>query len=123
MIDDSAFFRHMLVPVLTAAGYEVTAAETADAALKLREQGQRFDVIVSDIEMPGMDGFAFARAVREDPRWAALPLVALTSRVADADILRGREAGFTDYVAKFDREALLAGIAQVLVTRRETEAA
>ena len=123
VIDDSAFFRHMLVPVLTAAGYEVTAAETADAALKLREQGRRFDAIVSDIEMPGMDGFAFARAVREDPRWATLPLVALTSRVADADILRGREAGFTDYVAKFDREALLAGIAQVLATRRETEAA
>ena len=122
VIDDSAFFRHMLVPVLTAAGYEVTAAETADAALRLREQGQQFDAIVSDIEMPGMDGFAFARAVREDPRWAALPLVALTSRVADADILRGREAGFTDYVAKFDREALLAGIAQVLATRRETEA-
>jgi two-component system chemotaxis sensor kinase CheA len=123
VIDDSAFFRHMLVPVLTAAGYEVTAAETADAALKLREQGRRFDAIVSDIEMPGMDGFAFARAVREDPRWAALPLVALTSRVADADIVRGREAGFTDYVAKFDREALLAGIAQVLATRRETEVA
>jgi two-component system chemotaxis sensor kinase CheA len=123
VIDDSAFFRHMLVPVLTAAGYEVTAAETADAALRLREQGRRFDAIVSDIEMPGMDGFAFARAVREDPRWAALPLVALTSRVADADILRGREAGFTDYVAKFDREALLAGIAQVLATRRETEVA
>ncbi|WP_439576506.1 hybrid sensor histidine kinase/response regulator [Elioraea sp.] len=123
VIDDSAFFRHMLVPVLTAAGYEVTAAETADAALRLREQGRRFDAIVSDIEMPGMDGFAFARAVREDPRWAALPLVALTGRVADADILRGRESGFTDYVAKFDREALLAGIAQVLATRRETEAA
>lgn len=123
VIDDSAFFRHMLVPVLTAAGYEVTAAETADAALRLREQGRRFDAIVSDIEMPGMDGFAFARAVREDPRWAALPLVALTSRVADADIRRGREAGFTDYVAKFDRAALLAGIAQVLATSRETEAA
>jgi two-component system chemotaxis sensor kinase CheA len=122
-IDDSAFFRHMLVPVLTAAGYEVTAVETADAALKLREQGRRFDAIVSDIEMPGMDGFAFARAVREDPRWATLPLVALTSRVAEADILRAREAGFTDYVAKFDREALLAGIAQVLATHRETEVA
>lgn len=123
VIDDSAFFRHMLVPVLTAAGYEVTAAETADAALRLREQGRRFDAIVSDIEMPGMDGFAFARAVREDPRWASLPLVALTSRVAEADIHRGREAGFTDYVAKFDRAALLAGIAQVLATSRETETA
>jgi two-component system chemotaxis sensor kinase CheA len=121
VIDDSAFFRHMLVPVLTAAGYEVTAAETADAALRLREQGRRFDAIVSDIEMPGMDGFAFARAVREDPRWAGLPLIALTSRVAEADIHRGREAGFTDYVAKFDRAALLAGIAQVLAARRETE--
>jgi two-component system chemotaxis sensor kinase CheA len=121
VIDDSAFFRHMLVPVLTAAGYEVTAAETADAALRLREQGRRFDAIVSDIEMPGMDGFAFARAVREDPRWAGLPLIALTSRVAEADIHRGREAGFTDYVAKFDRSALLAGIAQVLAARRETE--
>ena len=65
--------------------------------------------------------FTLAPETMPDPRWAGLPLIALTSRVAEADIHRGREAGFTDYVAKFDRAALLAGIAQVLAARRETE--
>ncbi|MFQ3623856.1 MAG: chemotaxis protein CheW, partial [Acetobacteraceae bacterium] len=120
-VDDSQFFRQMLVPVLASAGYDVTTAETAEAALRLRDQGREFDVIVSDIEMPGLDGFAFARAVRGSPRWSDCPLIALTGRVSEADIARAKEAGFTDYVAKFDREALLAGIAQVLTARRAEE--
>lgn len=122
VVDDSAFFRQMLAPVLTAAGYEVTAVETAEAALRLRDQGRMFDAVISDIEMPGVDGFAFARAVRAAPPWANLPLIALTGRVSEADIARGREAGFTDYIAKFDREALVAGIAQALAAQTVVEA-
>jgi len=122
VVDDSAFFRQMLAPVLAAAGYEVSTVETAEAALRLRDQGRMFDAVISDIEMPGLDGFAFARAVRSDPAWADLPLIALTGRVSEADIARGRDAGFTDYIVKFDRDALVAGIAQALAARRVVEA-
>jgi two-component system chemotaxis sensor kinase CheA len=117
VVDDSAFFRQLLPPVLTSADYAVTVVDSAAAALKLREAGQMFDAIVSDIEMPEMTGLDFAAEVRREGAWAELPLVALTSCVSEADIARGRAAGFTDYVAKFDRDAVLAALAQVLSAR------
>jgi two-component system chemotaxis sensor kinase CheA len=117
VIDDSAFFRQLLPPVLTTADYAVTVVDSAAAALKLREAGQMFDAIVSDIEMPEMTGLEFAAEVRRDGAWTDLPLVALTSCVSEADIARGRSAGFTDYVAKFDRDAVLNALAQVLSAR------
>ncbi|MCC7427885.1 MAG: hybrid sensor histidine kinase/response regulator [Alphaproteobacteria bacterium] len=119
VVEDSAFFRALLGPLLVASGYEVVAAETPRHALALRERGFRPDLIVSDIEMPEMDGFAFAEAVRASGAWADLPLVALTSRAGAADMARGRAAGFTDYVAKFDRQAVLAAIAGALALGAE----
>ena len=63
--------------------------------------------------MPGMNGFDFATAVRnKESRWQNIPMVALSSHATPRDIDRGREVGFTDYVAKFDRDALLSAITQ-----------
>jgi two-component system chemotaxis sensor kinase CheA len=112
VVDDSDFFRHLLVPVLSAAGYRVSAAGDAGRALALRDAGEQFDAIISDIEMPEMDGLAFARAVRAEPSWAAVPLIALSGRANPADVAAGHAAGFTDYVAKFDRAALLESLRQ-----------
>ena len=114
LIDDSPFFRNMLAPLLAAAGYEVTSAACGDEALKILESGRAFDIIVSDIEMPGMNGFDFARACRDDERWKETPIVALSSHASPDDLDRGREVGFTDYVAKFDRDALLTALSQSL---------
>jgi two-component system chemotaxis sensor kinase CheA len=114
VVEDSAFFRHLVVPALAAAGYAVTAVEAPPHALRLREQGAVFEAIVSDIEMPEMDGFAFARAVREGGAWRDLPMVALTGRAGQADAARGRDAGFTDYIGKYDRDALLASLRDCL---------
>lgn len=114
LVDDSAFFRNMLTPLLSVAGYDVTTAGSADHALQMQEAGVDFDVIVSDIEMPGMDGFAFAEAVRSNGRWRSKPLVALTSRTSDGDLARGRAVGFSDYVAKFDRDSLLQSLSQTI---------
>ena len=111
VVEDSSFFRNLLVPTLSAAGYEVTTAATAEGALALREAGRRFDAIVSDIEMPGMDGHSFARKVREGGSWAELPMLALTGQ---DDVQAGRDAGFTDYIRKFERETLLASLEQCL---------
>src|SRR3546814_2816062 len=69
VVDDSAFFRNLLTPLLSVAGYEVTAVEGGEQAMALCERGDRFDAIISDIEMPGMNGFQLAAAVRADSRW------------------------------------------------------
>jgi len=114
LVDDSPFFRNLLTPLLSVAGWNVTTVETADAALAMRDNGAVFDVIISDIEMPGTDGFAFAKAVRGDQRWQSVPMVALSSHATDDNFQKGREAGFNDYVAKFDREALVSSLAQTV---------
>ena len=118
LVDDSAFFRNLLAPLLGTAGYEVTAAEDGRQAIALCEAGQEFEVIVSDIDMPGMDGFSFAEAVRRSERWRDVPLIALSARTSAADMSRGRAAGYTDYVPKSDREGLLETLAQTLSTMR-----
>ncbi len=106
VIDDNAFFRQLLVPTLGAAGYQVTAAAGAEEALRLREAGRMFDAIVSDIDMPDMDGLTFARTVRAGGPWMDVPLIALTARAEPRDVDSGRAAGFTDYVTKSRREDL-----------------
>ena len=102
------------MPALSAEGFEVTAAGSAAEALRLREAGLMIDAIVSDIEMPDMDGLAFARCVREGGAWAALPMIALSGRASPADEARGREAGFTDYCYKFEREMLMQSLKHCL---------
>jgi two-component system chemotaxis sensor kinase CheA len=114
LVDDSAFFRNLLAPMLTVAGYSVTAVESATKALTMREDGADFDLIISDIEMPDMDGFQFAESLRSGGNWAEKPIIALSSHSAPADIARGRNAGFTDYVAKFDRDGLLQTLQDTL---------
>ena len=107
LVDDSQFFRNMLAPLLMAAGYDVTLAGSADEALAMKDRGQSFDLIISDLDMPGMDGIAFAGHVKSDPVWSGTPLVALSSYANPSVIERSRAAGFVSYVGKFDRQRLM----------------
>lgn len=108
LVDDSSFFRNMLAPALTASGYRVTPVDGGAAALALVQEGKRFDIVVSDIEMPEMDGFGLAAALRSEPATAQIPIVALSSLTAPEVIQRAYQSGFSDYVAKFDRPGLVA---------------
>jgi len=110
LVDDSAFFRNMLAPVLKAAGYKVRTAPSAQEGLAALRSGQSFDAVLTDIEMPDMNGFEFAETIRADSHLAAMPIIALSSLVSPAAIERGRQAGFHDYVAKFDRPGLIAAL-------------
>ncbi len=116
IVDDSAFFRNLLVPMLSVGGYAVTTTESAAEALELREDGRKFDLIISDIDMPGMSGFDFATECRADSRWQKTPMVALSSHTAAEDFERGRTVGFNDYVAKSDRDTLMSSLQNVLAT-------
>jgi len=108
IVDDSRFVRSMLQPILEAEGMRVTTADSADRALRMRDEGQVFDLIISDIEMPGTDGFAFVENCRAGGLWQRTRIIALTSHATPSDVERGRLAGFDGHVGKLDREALIA---------------
>src|ERR1043166_136945 len=110
LVDDSAFFRNMLAPVLKAAGYKVRVATCAQEGLAALRSGVPFDAVLTDIEMPDMNVFESADPTRADPRLATTPIIALSSMISPAAIERGRQAGFHDYVAKFDRPGLIAAL-------------
>jgi len=114
LVDDSAFFRHLLAPQLSAAGFLVTSVDSPDKALALCEQGETFDIIVSDIEMPGMTGFEFCEAVKKAGPWQGVPMIALSSHASPRDLAKGRSVGFDDYVAKYDRDGLVHTINETL---------
>jgi two-component system chemotaxis sensor kinase CheA len=118
LVDDSPFLRNMLQPLLKTAGYEVVGVESAEIALKLCEDGERFDLIISDIEMPKIDGFGFAMKVRETENWGKTPLVALTSHVSASDEERSRKSGFQRHVPKLDHRMLLKAISETLAAER-----
>jgi two-component system chemotaxis sensor kinase CheA len=110
LVDDSAFFRNMLAPVLQAAGFDVTSVSSGAEALAHVADGRIVDIVITDIEMPEMDGFELARNLRQHPRAAGIPVIALSSVVSPEAVARGREVGFYDYVAKFDRQGLIAAL-------------
>ncbi len=119
LVDDNAFFRNMVAPLLAAAGYDVTAVGSAAEAWHLNESGASFDVIVSDIEMPDETGVAFATKLAKDEHWSSIPRLAL-SAMGQNDLERmGATDAFTDIVRKADRESLISTIDYVLQTHGE----
>jgi len=114
LVDDSSFFRSLVTPLLSLEGWDITSVASAKDALALREAGENFHLIISDIDMPEINGFEFATNIRNDARWKATPMIALSAKSAAADIRRAHDIGFTDYVAKNDREGLIQSIRSIL---------
>jgi two-component system chemotaxis sensor kinase CheA len=110
LVDDSPFFLNMLTPVLQAAGYQVTTTTRAHDAIEMLATGKAVDAVITDIDMPEMDGFTLAERLRADARTAHLPIIGLSSVISVEAVERGRQVGFHDYVAKFDRQGLIAAL-------------
>ena len=111
LVDDTQFFREVVKGYLEAEGYEVeTAVDGADGLTRL--EAAEFDLVVSDIEMPVLDGWGFARAVRR--RGSDVPLLALTTLSTDADRAKALACGFDLYEVKLDRERFLAAVAELM---------
>jgi two-component system chemotaxis sensor kinase CheA len=75
-----------------------------------KKQGTSISLVVTDIEMPNLDGFGLAERIKSDERYRHLPVIALTTLAEDDDIARGRKAGIDDYQIKLDREKLMESI-------------
>ena len=97
--DDDQAILQVLNTVLSGDGYEVITAEDGAAALAIA-RGDRFDLILLDVQMPRLDGLATARLLRQEPKLADVPIVMLTARTADKDIEAAFAEGVTDYITK-----------------------
>jgi two-component system chemotaxis sensor kinase CheA len=114
VIDDSLTTRMLEQSILESAGYEVSLATCAEQGLEMA-LSKTYDLFLVDVEMPGMDGFAFVERVRADPRLAATPAVLVTSRASPKDLARGRAVGASDHIAKgeFDQVDFLERIGRL----------
>jgi CheY-like chemotaxis protein len=99
VVDDAPDVTEMIATMMRYAGYDVTTALSATDALD-EAQREHFDVVVSDIGMPGMNGYQLAEALRALPEYAAVPLVAVTGFTMYDDRERARASGFDDFLTK-----------------------
>ena len=115
--EDSPTTRVLLRHILESAGYAVeTAVDGLDAWARLR--GAHFDALVSDVSMPGLDGFALCERVRADSELKRLPVVLVTSLQSAREKERGLHAGAHAYLSKgaFDQDALLSTLRRLIGT-------
>lgn len=114
--EDVAFFRRHVSKVLNDAGFDVTTFEDGALALKELESApsDQYNLILSDIEMPNMNGLEFVQEIRKREALKHLPVIALTTRFRDSDIATGRQAGFDVYLEKLNPEKLMAAISQLM---------
>jgi two-component system chemotaxis sensor kinase CheA len=115
VVDDTMTVRELQRSILERAGFGVsTAADGQEALARLAERP--VDLVLTDIEMPRMDGLELTAAIRRHPRLRSLPVIVITSRGSDEDRRRGLEAGADAYIVKqaFDEGQLLAAVERVM---------
>ncbi|SFR49690.1 response regulator [Thiomicrospira sp. ALE5] len=113
-VDDSKSMRQMVSMSLTSAGHQVTEAEDGAIALDIAKQ-QQFDVVVTDINMPNMNGIELITALRALPNYKFTPILCLTTESSGDMKGKGKEAGATGWIVKpFSPEKLLSVIGRVI---------
>ncbi len=115
LAEDSDFFRALVKRFPSEDGFAVVEAADGEAAWEiLRTQGAKVRAVVTDIEMPRLDGLELTRRIRKDPQYAKLPVIGLTSLAAVDDMERGKQTGMDDYHIKLDRDRLVATLHKYL---------
>jgi two-component system chemotaxis sensor kinase CheA len=116
VVDDQFIVRELERSILDAAGYRVRTACHGREALEAIANDPGFDLVVTDLQMPELDGLGLLAAIRADPDHAMLPVVIVTSQSSDEDRRRGAEAGADAYIVKdeFDQQALLETVNRLI---------
>lgn len=113
-VDDSASLRQMVAFTLKSAGHNVTEAADGQQGLN-SAQSQNFDLVITDVNMPVMDGITLIRELRQLPAYKGTPLLMLTTESAADKKQQGKEAGATGWIVKpFNPDKLLSVISRVL---------
>ncbi len=113
-VDDSASMRQMVTFTLRDAGYEPVAANDGIDALA-KAADQRFAMVVTDLNMPGLDGIGLIRRLRADPKHQGIPIVMLTTESEEGKKQEGKSAGATGWIVKpFDQARLVAVVKKLL---------
>ncbi|HHB75763.1 MAG TPA: response regulator [Desulfobulbus sp.] len=108
IVEDSNFFRNQVRSYMEDAGFNVLEGEDGVEALDvLEEHIDEITMVVTDIEMPNMDGFQLTEHIRQDSRFSHLPVVALTTLAGDEDVAKGKAVGIDEYHIKLDKERLM----------------
>jgi two-component system chemotaxis sensor kinase CheA len=109
--EDSSFFRSQVKTSIEKEGFNVLEAEDGDIAWELLvENADKVSLVVTDIEMPNMNGFELSEKIKKHSTYSHLPVIALTTLAGEEDISRGKKVGIDDYQIKLDREKLLNSI-------------
>ncbi|MEA3019182.1 MAG: two-component system, chemotaxis family, sensor kinase CheA [Actinomycetota bacterium] len=119
VVDDALTVRELQRSILERGGYQVLTASDGVEAMAILAEGS-VDLVLTDVEMPRMDGFALTEAIRAHPARGNVPVLILTSRASEADRQRGLEAGADGYIVKsaFNEAALLAAVERLLGSNR-----
>ena len=113
-VDDSASMRQMVTFTLKSAGYNVVEAVDGQDAWE-KSSSRDFDLVLTDQNMPRMDGISLTKKLRENPKFKATPILILTTESSDQMKQAGRAAGATGWLVKpFDPDQLLATVRKVL---------
>lgn len=116
VVEDSFTVRELQRSILEAAGYQVVTARDGSEALRLVKRDPRIELVITDVQMPELDGLQLTRAIRADPAHASLPVVIVTSMGSAEDQREGIEAGADAFMVKrsFDQHALLATVERLI---------
>lgn len=115
LAEDSDFFRGQVRRYLESDGFSVISAGDGQEAWELLEANASLvRLVLTDIEMPHLDGLGLTRAIRSDPRFQQLPIIALTSLASEDDYSRGLAAGVNEYQVKLDRDRLVEAVRNLL---------
>lgn len=109
IVEDSLFFLNQIKIFMEESGYIAYTAEDGLLALDVLAS-EEIDLIITDIEMPNMDGLELTREIRKQPQYANLPIIAVTSVAGEAAEEAGRLAGINDYLIKLDREKIITHV-------------
>ena len=109
--EDSKFFRNQVKGYMTEVGYNVIEAEDGvEGWNKLMQHGDEISMLVTDIEMPNMNGFELTEKIRGDSQFASLPIIALTTLASAEDVAKGKAVGVNEYHIKLDKERLMVSV-------------
>ncbi len=114
VVDDSDFFRNLLGPIIVGGGHKVVFAKDGQEALQILESnGNAFDAVLSDLDMPKLNGFELVKHIRQREDYSELPVIALTGHTSDASREKALESGFNNFITKIDKDAVLDAICEL----------